>query len=100
MHNESFNRSKVTLLNIISFLLGFLGAFLIYILSSYFAKISGNDAVCAFYFVSYVVVLFLLFYLQRLIRTIGKSRTLYLFLGIIILTSALLARLDVSWISV
>lgn len=100
MHNEHFNRDKVYLVTMVAFLLGFLDAFLIYILSSYFSQATGSDNVGVFYLIAYSGVLLSLFYLQPLIRTIGKVRALYLCLGITILASVLLTRLEISWLSV
>lgn len=100
MHNEHFDRKKVWLVSFVAFILGFLDAFLIYILSSYFSELTGNDNVGIFYLVAYSGVLFSLFYLQPLIRVIGKARALYLFLGITILASVFLTRMEVSWLAV
>lgn len=97
LHNEHFDRNKVYLVSLVAFLLGFLDAFSIYILSSYFSAVSGSDNVGVFYLIAYGGVLLSLFYLQPLIRAIGKARALYLFLGITILASVMLTRLDVSW---
>ena len=100
MHKENFNKQKVRLVSFLSFLLGFLDAFLIYILSSYFALATGSDNVGIFYFVAYSGFLFLLFYLQPLIRLIGKARALYLVLGIAILSGVFLARMPITWFSI
>lgn len=100
MHNEHFDQKKVWLVSFVAFILGFLDAFLIYILSSYFSELTGNDNVGIFYLVAYSGVLLSLFYLQPLIRLIGKSRALYLFLGITILASVFLTRMEVSWLAV
>lgn len=100
MHQENFNKNKVRLVSFLSFFLGFLDAFLIYILSAYFAAVTGSDNVGAFYLIAYSGVLLSLFYLQPLIRTIGKARALYLGLGITILASVLLMRLEATWMSV
>ncbi|MFZ2299976.1 MAG: MFS transporter, partial [Candidatus Moraniibacteriota bacterium] len=97
MHNEHFNRNKVYLVSLVAFMLGFLDAFSIYILSSYFSQVTGSDNVGVFYLIAYGGVLLSLFYLQPLIRTIGKARALYLGLGITILASVFLTHLDVSW---
>jgi MFS family permease len=100
MHNEHFSKRKVQVVNSVAFILGFLDAFLIYILSSYFSQMTGNDNVGIFYLVAYSGVLLSLFYLQPLIRIIGKARALYLCLGITIFASALLTQISVSWLSV
>lgn len=100
MHNEHYSRKKVNLISFVSFVLGFLDAFLIYILSSYFSELTGNDNVGIFYLIAYSGVLFSLLYLQPLIRIIGKARTLYLCLGVAILASALLTQMSITWFSV
>ncbi len=100
MHHENFNKNKVRLISFLSFLLGFLDAFLIYILSAYFSLAIGSDNVGVFYFIAYSGILFFLFYLQPFIRAIGKARSLYFWLGIIILSGVILTRLPVSWFSV
>jgi MFS family permease len=100
MHHEHYNRKKVWLISFLAFVLGFLDAFLIYILSSYFSQLIGNDNVGIFYLIAYSVVLFSLFYLQPLIRIVGKARALYLCLGITVLASVFLTRMDVSWLAV
>lgn len=91
MHKENFNKNKVRLVSFVSFLLGFLDAFFIYILSTYFSVISESESVGIFYFVSYSIVLLCLFYLQPLIRRIGRAHALYLPLGVSICAAALLA---------
>lgn len=100
MHQENYDLRKVEIVNLVTFILGFLDAFLIYILSSYFSEVLGSDNVGVFYLAAYSGVLFTLFFLQPLIRRIGKARILYLFVGITILASALLTRLEVSWLSI
>lgn len=100
MHNEHYNRKKVWLVSSLAFALGFLDAFLIYILSSYFSQLTGDNNVGVFYLIAYSGVLFSLFYLQPLIRMIGKARALYLCLGITVLASVFLTRMDVSWLAV
>lgn len=99
MHNEHFDRKKVWLVMFVAFILGFLDAFLIYILSSYFSELTGVGNIGLFYFVAYSGVFFSLFYLQPLIRAIGKARSLYLFLGITILASVFLTRMEISWLA-
>ena len=99
MHTEHLNRNKVRLISYLSFVLGFLDGFLIYILSSYFSIVSGEQSVGVFYFIGYAVLLGVLFFLHPLIRKIGKARTLYLSLGLSILCCALLTRLPVSYVS-
>src|SRR3989344_5316158 len=99
MHDEIYNRRKVRLVNLVSFLMGFLDAFLIYILSAYIAPLVGTERLGAFYFVTFSLVLLALFFLQAFVRFLGKSRTLYLFLGITVVASAFLSSLPLSWLS-
>lgn len=100
MHKEHFNKNKVRLIGFLSFILGFLDAFLIYILSAYFSLATGSDNVGVFYFVAYSGLLLSLFYLQPLIRHIGKARALYLMLGISILAGAFLTRIPITWLGI
>lgn len=100
MHQEHFSKNKVRLIGFLSFILGFLDAFLIYILSAYFSLATGSDNVGVFYFVAYSGLLISLFYLQPLIRHIGKARALYLMLGISILAGAFLTRIPITWLGI
>jgi MFS family permease len=100
MHHEHYNKNKVRLIGFLSFILGFLDAFLIYILSAYFSLATGSDNVGVFYFVAYSGLLLSLFYLQPLIRHIGKARALYLMLCVAILAGAFLTRLPITWLGV
>lgn len=93
IHKDNFNRNKVLIVSAVSFLLGFFDAFWVYILSSYLAKISGTDNVGIFYITAFVGVLLSLFYLQPLIRKIGKARMFYFSLGLAVLLSALLTNM-------
>lgn len=98
MHNESFNKGKVRLVSLISFFVGFLDAFFIYILSTYFSFIAQSESVGIFYVIAFSGVLVSLFYLQSVIRLIGKTRTLLLALGASIGATALLAIGSSVWV--
>ncbi len=98
-HKENLNKKKVRFVSAVSFVFGFLDAFFIYILSTFFAEVSGSDNVSVFYLLAYVVVLGSLFYLQPLIRIIGRARALYLSLGLSICASAVLASATSAYIS-
>lgn len=100
MHTENYNKQKIAIVTLLSFFLGFFDGFLIYILSEYFALVSGSANVGIFYFVAYSFVLGLLFYLQSLVRKIGQARALYLSLGVTILAAAFLTRLEASWVTI
>lgn len=94
---EVFNRNKVRLLSSLSFVLGFLDAFLLYILSSYFVQISGEHLVGSFYLIAFVLVLWLLMHLQPLVHSLGSVRFLGVLLIGLIGTSFFLSLQDPSW---
>ncbi len=97
-NKEVFDRRKVRLISFISFTLGFLDAFLIYILSSYFSVISGEGMVGGFYFVAFVIVLWLLMHLQPLVHGVGSVRLLALLLSGLIASSFYLSLGNPSWV--
>ncbi|MEK7494853.1 MAG: MFS transporter, partial [Patescibacteria group bacterium] len=99
MHQESLSRTKIRLVSLVSVIAGFLYAFLIYILSNYFAEVIGEKNVGIMYFLGYGGLLISLFYLQPLVRRIGKARALYLSLGLTILACAFLTRIDQSFLA-
>lgn len=84
-------KNKVRLVSLVSFALGFLDAFFIYILSTYFSVIAESNSVGIFYFAAYSGVFLCLFFLQPLIRRIGRAHALYLSLGVSMAASAVLA---------
>ena len=92
-----FDQSKVRLLSSVSFILGFLDAFLIYILSSYFVQISGEHLVGGFYLAAFVFVLWLLMHLQPLIHGVGSVRLLSMLLMGLIGASFFLSLQEPSW---
>ncbi|MDP2837873.1 MAG: MFS transporter [Candidatus Moranbacteria bacterium] len=99
MHNENLKKNKIRLISLLSFAIGFLDAFFIYVLSTYFSAVSGTNNVGVFYFLGYSIVLITLFYLQPLIRLMGKVRILYLCLGITICASAVLVSVTNPWVA-
>jgi MFS family permease len=94
----NFNRGKVRLLSALSFLLGFLDAFLLYILSAYFARISGESLVGSFYLIAFVLVFWLLMRLQPIVHGLGSVRFLGILLVGLIATSFFLSLGDPSWV--
>lgn len=94
---EIFNRNKVRLLSGLSFVMGFLDAFLLYILSSYFVQISGEHLVGSFYLVAFIVVLWLLMRLQPIVHSLGSVRFLGILLVGLIGTSFFLSLREPSW---
>ncbi len=100
MHTENFNRQKIRLVSAVSFVVGFLDAFLIYVLSTYFSVISSSDNVGIFYLIAYSGVFVSLFFLQPLIRKIGRAHALYLALLVSIVASSVLAATSVPLFSI
>lgn len=72
-HNEFLDKRKIKVINIVSLLLGFSQASIIYVMSSYFAKASGSENVGLFYAVSYLILLICLLNMHKLVRRVGKS---------------------------
>ncbi len=95
---EIFNRNKVRFISGLSFLVGFLDAFLLYIISSYFAALSGEGLVGGFYLVVYIVVLLGLMYLQPLLHRFGSVRLLLFFYSVLIICSVYLSLVGLYWV--
>lgn len=77
-HSENYSAQKVNVIGVISFLIGFTQATIIYIMSSYFKLATGSENVGLFYFLAYAVVMIALLNLHKIVRIIGKSNTFYL----------------------
>ncbi len=93
-------KKKLGKINLTIFALGFLDAFLVYILSAYISPITGEKLVGIFYFVTFAVVFLVLFFFHRIVERLGQSRTLYFFLGMAIIASVLLSKIPPSWLAV
>lgn len=96
---KSLLNKKIALVDIAVLMFGFIDTFYIYIASSYFADIIGSSNVGFFYLVSYLGSLVLFFWLQPIIRIIGRARTLYLFLLLSLGLVALLTNISLSYFS-
>lgn len=97
---ERVSFSKIKLLSGLSLVFGFADALLIYVISSYFQRVSGVDNISPFYLVIFAIVLACLAYLHVFIRTFGKSVLLAMLFGILIVTNAALMMLPDSWWSI
>ncbi|MCW1888332.1 MAG: MFS transporter [Candidatus Moranbacteria bacterium] len=93
-------KKKLRKINFTILALGFLDAFLVFILSAYISPITGEKLVGIFYLMTFIVVFFVLFFFHRIVEKLGQSRTLYFFLGMAILASVLLSKLTPSWLAV
>jgi cyanate permease len=91
IHDEKLEKKKLSLIGFVSFLMGFSGAMLIYVMAYYFKIASGSEDVGLFYFVSHAILLVLLLNLHKIIRNLGKSNVFYFsILGSIIVTALLI----------
>ncbi len=79
-HSEKLNKNKIFLINFVSLFFGFGLALSSFVYSFYFQEATGNSNVSNFFLATYVVFLILILNLHKIIRNIGKSMTLYLFL--------------------
>ncbi len=96
-HEEKYEAGKITLVNIISFLLGFSSAVMMYTVSSYFKEVTEKDNVSIFYLVAYLVVLFSFLNLHKLVKKIGKSLSFFIFLATFASSGLALFFLPVFW---
>jgi MFS family permease len=71
---EKSEKSKIRLISFISFLTGFSQAVIVYVMSYYFKLSSGTENVGFFYTGTYILVLFFLFNLHKLVKKWGKSQ--------------------------
>ncbi len=78
IHDERLNFNRVKLVAFISFMLGFSGSILAYVMSFYFEQSAGTSNVGIFYLLSYAAVLTLLLNLHKLIKKFGKVCVFYL----------------------
>ncbi|MBP6975624.1 MAG: MFS transporter [Candidatus Moranbacteria bacterium] len=89
-HEERYSKKKTSSISLLSFLLGFIDAFVIYTLSSYFADIVGEQLVGVVYFIVFGIHLGLLFSLDSFVRQIGRVRYLVFCLGLSLLAIGIL----------
>jgi len=95
-HKEEFNRQKVKLITAISFLMGFSGALLSYIISFYFKLATGTDNVGVYFLLSFIVFLVALLNLHKLVKWMGKSGVFYTVFTLRIITTIFLIFLPPS----
>ena len=78
-HIENHDERKIKLINFISFLFGFAGALLLYVLSDYFREALGSDNVSVFYFIAYAISLLGMLNLHKLVNKFGRSTVFFVF---------------------
>ncbi len=96
-HKEKLDRKKIRIIHWISFFIGFTQSVLIYVMSSYFKEISGQENLGGFYFVSYFFILVILLNLHKLMSSFGKSAVFCLLVLASIILSFGLILLPNSW---
>ena len=89
MHKEKLNKKKVRIVNWASFLVGFSQAAIVYVLSTYFKKVTGTENVGIFYTISYLIILLALLNLHKLVHGLGKVRN-FVFSSLLKVTANLL----------
>ncbi|EKE21253.1 MAG: Multidrug-efflux transporter [uncultured bacterium] len=77
-HVEKIDRKRVHFINITSFLMGFAAALFAYVISSYFKEVLGTDNVGFIYLLAYLIILFILLHLHKIVYIFGKSFILHL----------------------
>ncbi len=83
--------ANIRTMRVLSILIGFSQALVVYIASSYFSEMSGRADVGVFYVITYVIFLVTLLNLHKVIRSIGKTRILiFAFAGQIIVILGLI----------
>lgn len=89
-HTEQYDKKKVRLISLTSFLYGFSLSLSIYILALYYKDVVGENRVGVFFLIEYIAFLFLLLNLHKLIRKISKSfTTIFLMLSRVALATGL-----------
>ncbi len=78
VHQEKLNSRKIFIINIISLLMGFSGALLTYITSTYFKEVLQTNNISWTYLVANIILLIFLINIHNIIRIIGKTITFHL----------------------
>jgi len=79
IHKENFNKNKILIITLISFIFGFSQAVAAYVLSTFFEVSWGVKSVGFFYAGSYLISLVLILNLHKFVRKLGKSSAFALF---------------------
>ena len=98
-HKEQFKPKKLKVINIMSFLMGFSQAVLVYVVSSYFKQASGTDNVSLFYLFSYLIVLIVLLNFHKLVKRFGKFNLFFISFAVKTFFIASLMALPISMFS-
>lgn len=96
-HHEKYSRSKVRFVTGLSFALGFLDAYFIYLISTYFSEVGGSEKVGLFYFIVFGLAFLAFYYLSLWLRKLGHARLFLMILILLITCSAFLSLREPSW---
>lgn len=96
LHDEEINVKKIKIASVVSFLMGFTQAVIVYIISSYFKIVSGTENVGSFYVVAYLVALFCLLNFHKVVKKFGKAQVFYFSLVLKILAVLILSMIGLS----
>ena len=97
VHNEKYSAGKINIVSVISFLMGFTQATVIYLMSSYFQRASGMENVGFFYLVAYIFVMVFLLNFHKITKNFGASNAFYFSLLFKIVIIAILMICPVSF---
>lgn len=100
LHSENLDKGKIRITKLVSFLMGFSQAMLIYVMAYYFKLASGTENVGPFYFISFGIILIVLLNLHKFIRILGKSNVFYFSTLATIVISSLLVFLEPSYLGI
>lgn len=77
-HHEKLNRNKIFFVNIITLLMGFSTALLVYVNSIYFKEILETTNISWTYLISNIFIIIILFNVNRIIKLTGKANLFHL----------------------
>ena len=96
-HLEHLDKNKLRIVNFISFFIGFSQALVIYVISSYFVRLSGQEDISIYYLLAYLIVLWALLNLHKYVHQLGKVRV-FIFSSLFkIVFNILIIAMPFSW---
>jgi MFS family permease len=76
-HRELLDKKRIGIVNAITFFMGFSQAVILYVFSSYFKLVTGQENVGPYYLAAYIVVFLLLLNLHKFVKRFGKCNAFY-----------------------
>lgn len=99
-HKEKFDKSKMGIVVLLSFLMGFGQALIIYVMSSYLKLASGSENVGLFYFLAYAIELIILLNFHKIVSTYGRAQAFLIGLAVKIPIVLALVLIDPSLLGI